>query len=192
MKKIILTISLAMIAQVSVAAQQCDSKMTQTAPNIRFSMQANGTVKDLHTGLTWMRCPLGMQWDNANSTCSGSRQSFTWQAALTEANDINDPTLGHSLYKFAGITTWRLPNIKELMSLNEAACKEPSLNGSAFKAGFSGGYGDETLILWSNTPTATMESSKHRVWAFNTRDGDINHQAASYDKPSVLLVAEQP
>lgn len=187
MKKIILSIGLALIAQVSFA-QECKTTMIKTAPNTRFIEQTSGTVKDLHTGLTWMRCPLGMLWNNADNICTGKRQGFTWQAALTEANDINDPTLGHALHKFAGITTWRLPNIKELVSLTEAACFNPTLNNKAFGSGLNGESGDTSLIVWSNTSVG----DGRQVWYYRTRDGLAYPTASLSSTWSVLLVAEQP
>ena len=66
MKKLMTALSLVLASQVAMAAQECSTDFAKTAPNTRYTYSDKGTVTDLKTGLTWMRCPVGMTWNAAN------------------------------------------------------------------------------------------------------------------------------
>jgi hypothetical protein len=90
-------------------------------------------VTDLQTGLIWQRCSVGKSWDG--TTCSGRATTHNWSEALAMAAD-----------------DWRLPNIKELMSIAETACVEPAVNLTVFPATASSEY-------WSSSPSAYSSNS---------------------------------
>ena len=69
----------------------------------RYQANADGTAKDLETGLIWMRCSVGQEWNG--KTCTGEAKAFNWE----EAKAIR--------LEFAGYTDWRLPSIEELRTL---------------------------------------------------------------------------
>jgi hypothetical protein len=69
----------------------------------RYQVNADGTAKDTETGLIWMRCSVGQEWNG--KTCTGEAKEFTGE----EAKAIR--------LEFAGYTDWRLPNIEELRTL---------------------------------------------------------------------------
>jgi Protein of unknown function (DUF1566)/Secretion system C-terminal sorting domain len=102
-----------------------------------FTDNGNGTITDNLTQLIWQKAP------NANL--------FTWENAIAYAEGLS----------LAGATDWRLPNIKELQSLNDESKTNPSTNTTYF-----GTIGIKNY--WSSTslPNQTTES-----WYWNTQFG---------------------
>lgn len=80
-----------------------------------YSVVFPGVVKDSRTGLQWMRCSLGQDWDEKSKTCNGNVRDYGWQAALDIADKINRAG------GYAGVTDWRLPTLRELQSLRYCA-----------------------------------------------------------------------
>jgi len=93
-------IFLALLASNGVYGQDKNDENLTTS---RYQANADGTVKDLETGLLWMRCAIGQEWNG--STCLGKAQRFNWQDASKIRKD------------FAGYNDWRLPSIEELRTL---------------------------------------------------------------------------
>jgi hypothetical protein len=112
------------------AQQACNDRINQTAPTSRFTDNGNGTVTDERTGLMWERCMMGYAFsdngtaaDLTDDSCTPSATTtFLWQQALQGAADRG----------FAGFTDWRLPNIKELISIVEHQCAGPAINETLF------------------------------------------------------------
>jgi hypothetical protein len=73
-------------------------------PDPRFTDNGNGTVTDRLTGLTWLQ----------NVNCFGE---LSWAAALAAANNLADGQCDLSDGSVPG--DWRLPNIKEQLSLHD-------------------------------------------------------------------------
>ena len=71
-------------------------------PNPRFTDRGNGSVTDNLTGLIWLK----------NSNCYGTR---TWLEAIGDANALANGICGLTDGSAAG--HWRLPNVRELLSL---------------------------------------------------------------------------
>jgi hypothetical protein len=119
---------------VAHAQQVCNDRINQTAPASRFTDNGNGTVTDVRTGLMWQRCMVGYAFSNngtsGNLTDDSCAPSATitglWQQALQGAVDSN------AQGGFAGFTDWRLPNIKELISIVEHQCASPAVNETIF------------------------------------------------------------
>lgn len=88
-----------------------------------FVVNADGTVTDAATGLTWDRCAWGQVWDGA--TCTGQALTLDWQQALQASVAAN--AAAH-----AGQTDWRVPNVRELESLLDFARFDPALDTGAF------------------------------------------------------------
>jgi hypothetical protein len=119
----------------AVHAQQiCNDRINQTAPASRFTDHGNGTVTDVRTGLMWQRCMVGYTFsDNgtpgtlADDSCTPSATTtFLWQQALQDAVALN------AQGGFGGFADWRLPNIKELISIVEHKCASPAINETIF------------------------------------------------------------
>ena len=99
----------------------------------------DGMITDLATGLVWMQCSLGQDYDSDSGTCSGSPTLFdTWKAALDKAAEDEYASSG-----------WRLPNIKELSSLLDGSSGASS--PYVYSKFGSGTYTD--YDYWSSTPS---------------------------------------
>ena len=130
------------------AQQTCRTVfLPATTPTEQFINNNDGTVTDTKTNLMWKRCAEGRTNDN----CSvGSNVTVTWEGALQRVLEVNRSG------GFAGQTDWRIPNIKELMSLVEFQCYEPAINLTVFP------YTIDTLNqlsqYWSSTPCISVGS----------------------------------
>ncbi|HND89281.1 MAG TPA: DUF1566 domain-containing protein, partial [Saprospiraceae bacterium] len=105
----------------------------------RFTPLLN-TVIDSLTGLEWQRFIVPTLQD-----------SMTWEAALAYAENL----------VLAGKSDWRLPNIKEMQSLNDETLSQPSLNTSVFP-------GIGICKFWSST---TLYNQPARAWYLDSRFG---------------------
>jgi hypothetical protein len=116
-----------------------------TLPN-HFTVNSNGTVADNLTGLIWQKIPYG--------------DSITWVQALLFADTL---TTG-------GFTDWRLPNIKELQSINDENFIKPSVNKAVFTTIATNKY-------WSST---SLPNQPAKAWYLDTQYG-----ITTYDNKTV-------
>jgi hypothetical protein len=128
-------------------AQVCNSSVTATAPDSRYTDNGDGTVTDSQTGLMWRQCSEG-QSTTGTACDTGSAATYTWQGALAQAQSVNN-TGG-----FATYSDWRLPNRNELASLVENSCYDPAINMTTFPNTVASYY-------WSASPLA---SSSGYAW----------------------------
>lgn len=97
---------------------------------------ADGTVFDTATGLTWMRCAVGQTWSGA--TCSGTASHHTWAEAMALTST------------HAGFGDWRLPNIRELQSIISYWSAAPAIESAvAFPATPSTAFWSATGSQWN-------------------------------------------
>ncbi len=114
-------------------------------PDPRFTDNGDGTITDNLTGLTWLRdmnCILSHYPSFDTDGLSGDG-AVSWQHALDFVRGINRgtyPSCG------AGYRDWRLPNIRELMSI----CH---YGGDTYAWLLSQGFTnpDRTVTYWSST-----------------------------------------
>lgn len=99
-----------------------------------FTDNSDGTITDNLTQLVWQKVP------NANI--------FSWENALAFAENL---TIGTN-------SDWRLPNIKELQSLNDESRTNPSVNTTFFA-----GIGVKNY--WSSTSLPNVST---KAWYWNT------------------------
>ncbi len=99
----------------------------------RFSISGE-EVTDTRTGLVWKRCSEGQTL--SGSSCTGTAASYTHEQALVRAKSANTAN---------STTGWRLPNVKELTSLADKGCQNPSIDSTAFPSTPSNWY-------WSSSP----------------------------------------
>lgn len=138
------------------AAQVCQTaNIPASTPTARFTNHGDGTVTDTQTGLRWKQCAEGL---SGTDCTTGAAQTFTWQAALQQAQTLN--TTGG----FAGFTDWRLPNIKELRSIVERQCYSPAINFNVFP-------NTPSASFWSSSPVAYFSSNAWYVY-FDNGDND--------------------
>jgi hypothetical protein len=134
----------------SVQAQSCVANYPQTTPDEQFTVHNDGTVTDKQTGLMWQQCLLGL----SGTACEqGSAQSSTWEGALQQAGQI-----------FAGYSDWRLPNVKELLSIVEKQCSVPAINLTIFP-------NSPSSYVWSSSPHA---NGSNYAWGVDFGHGTSN------------------
>ena len=137
-------------------AQICQTNsILATTPTNRFTINNDGTVNDNKTDLTWKKCSEGQSGADCNN---GSAILYTWQAALQQAQSVNNNG------GFAEYQDWRLPNIKELNSIIEEQCTGPSINLVVFPRTPSNWY-------WSSSPGAYSSTD---AWSVYFANGDYN------------------
>ncbi len=119
----------------------------------RFTDNGNGTITDNYTGLIWQKIQSAI--------------TMTWEEALAYSRTI----------ALAGKMDWRLPNIKELQSINDEKLSKPSFNKTYFTNILSGNY-------WSST---TLVQAQTKAWDINVDYGTISYNDKIL-KQNVLLV----
>jgi hypothetical protein len=118
-----------------------------------YTNNGNGTVTDNVTGLMWVRSPgsATKNWQNALSSCS----------ATTAGNMNYAPG-------FAGKTDWRLPNVRELMSImDHGSVATPYISAGTFPGTQSGNY-------WTST---TFEATPTNAWYVDFLNGIVWYEA---------------
>jgi formylglycine-generating enzyme required for sulfatase activity len=118
-----------------------------------FSDNDNETIADNYTGLIWQKIQPA--------------STMTWEEALAYADGMT----------LAGKSDWRLPNIRELQSLNDVQLSRPSFNKAFFTNMGSGNY-------WSST---TLQNTAARAWDINIDYGIVSYNDKTL-KQNVLLV----
>jgi len=88
-----------------------------------FLNNADGTVTDLDTGLTWQEIAAGA--------------AMNWEAALQYADGL----------ALAGYADWRLPNIKELQSISDETLANPSLDTNFFTGASASRHWSSTTVV---------------------------------------------
>lgn len=130
------------------------------APTSRFQINTNGTAQDLQTNLMWTRCAMGQTLD-PNGECvdaaAGTAQAQDrlrpWSGAVQRVQALNTQN-------YLGFNNWRLPTMKELVSLMEPGCNSYTGNG------FIGtGLNHDVFpiwrtsrqprVMWTSTPART-------------------------------------
>lgn len=124
---------------------RCVSGEMQTS-FVKYIDNADGTIKDKQTGLTWQKCSVGQTND---ATCSMLASFPDWATALTTCSGL--PLAGK---------TWRLPSLKELKTIIDTnLATPPTIDTAIFPSTELNGY-------WSSTTYAPVTGSAWVV-AFN-------------------------
>ncbi len=159
----------------------------QTADAKAFSVLAAGVVKDTRTGLEWMRCSFGQEWNDSSKTCTGEMKKFNWQGALDAAAKQN------SMGGVAGRTGWRVPSVRELQSIRYcskgAKAEKVDLldNQSAVPVACANGSSSPTIDgaifpatpdtwYWTSTPHSAYSAGAWYVHFFNGMSNYTNHR----------------
>jgi len=139
------------------AGQTCLKSIIATTPEANFTTIPDGTATDNTTGLMWMRCSLGQEWNG--NTCIGTATTFSWAEALNAA----------AAQEFAGYADWRLPNKNELESIIEGSCSLPAINATVFPA-------TPPAYFWSSSPYAPVAQG---AWSVDFAYGTVNASVKS-------------
>ncbi len=151
--KFVLALSVSLLAfSSSWASSSCKGMGAETAPASQFKNNGDGTVTDKKSGLTWMKCSVGMTWDG--KICAGDADRKSWRKAKSEVRSLNNKG-------FAGSKKWRLPTRDELEKIVERKCFAPSISSEVFPRTATTGY-------W--TETTDNHSDKH-AWIVFFRHG---------------------
>ena len=142
---------------------------------IRHYKVKGGLVKDITTGLMWMRCSIGQTWNGAS--CEGKASEVRWKQVMAIPKYFGS---------YAGYSDWRLPTIKELNTLvycsngktiqykedgygSKGGCgknyKRPTIEQSVFPNTAASGY-------WSSSPNA---NSSDNAWGVDFYNGNGNN-----------------
>jgi hypothetical protein len=109
-------------------------QMGQAWPEPRFVDKGQGTVTDNLTGLIWLK----------DSRCLTRHY---WWDALSECNSLSNGDCG--LFDGSSPGDWRMPNIKELLSLIDYSNAEPALPTAHLFTGVMNN------LYWSSTSVTT-------------------------------------
>jgi hypothetical protein len=139
-------------------------KVVSTTPNNEFEIQPGGdTVLHEPTGLIWKRCVEGRSWDGAE--CTGQAEGYDWLEALAAADAQGD---------------WRVPNMRELLSLVEYCARFPAVNSDIFSM-----TGVDSV--WTSTP---VYSSNIEAWQVDFGRGRPDQAGKTDTGVPVLLVKD--
>jgi hypothetical protein len=133
---------------------------------LSYEDNGDGTVTDVRTGLTWEK----KTGANVNSVCS-------WHDAFANVAELN-------AMKFAGHDDWRLPNVRELLSIVDYGQSNPSIHPI-----FGPTAGALTVAsYWSSTSWAAYQPAQ-TAWAVNFSDSVVDYAGMlPFDKASVNRV----
>ncbi|TVR02246.1 MAG: DUF1566 domain-containing protein [Desulfovibrionales bacterium] len=114
-------------------AEHCLQGSSPSNPDDYYRDNDDGTITDIRTGLMWKKCSEGQVWNGIS--CTGIAYAFTWNSALRHA----------SVHSYANYSDWRMPNVKELVSLVEFCRVTPSINTKFFP-------NTPATFFWTSSP----------------------------------------
>lgn len=137
----------------------------------RYQAHTNGTLTDQHTGLMWMRCSVGQQWNGVS--CTGSASRHSWDNAMATAKAL----------EYAGYSDWRVPTREELDSIVHCSSgRRSGFNSNGYGGHCQGDYAKPTVSLaaFPNTPDTWYWSSSPygqsnvNAWVMGAADGGLS------------------
>ena len=162
MKIYLLVACLAVTLPLLATAQICDPQIPAATPDRDFILRNDGNTIHIPTGLMWSRCSIGQTWNGTTCIDGGALGDnyFVWQDSLKKADSVI----------LAGFDDWRLPNIKELASLVETACKQPAINLTVFP------NTPVSEVYWTSTPSSFPAN---QAWYISFYGGAENNYVKS-------------
>ena len=121
-----------------------------------FSPVGSSSVTvDNITGLMWV----------TNPSDAGMGATYNWQNALAAC----ETTIGGA-GTYATYSDWRLPNVRELMSIVDyGVCSQPHINMTFF-------FGTSAAVYWTST---TYAAGSTGAWEVDFSDGSVNYYGKS-------------
>ncbi|RHX86928.1 DUF1566 domain-containing protein [Leptospira stimsonii] len=150
---------------------------TSFQTNVAFSSDSSEPVTlDRQTGLIWKYCAEGSN----NTTCGVPDESFFYPQALSVCSSLNAL---HSGAGYAGISTWRIPEIEELLTLTQHT---NPITGFLRLSDFPGGVSS----FWTKTEDAT---DSLKVWSYSFETDQIDTNGKNFGSSrSVRCVSGSP
>lgn len=131
-----------------------DSDHNPSVIQLSYRDNGNGTVTDNITGLMWKKCSEGQANDAA---CTGAAATYAWSGASNAIDQCENLT-------FAGYSDWRLPNIKELMSIADyGAAAAAKINETYFP-------NTQANTYWSSTYSVPLT---YNIWSVDFTTGKV-------------------
>lgn len=118
---------------------------------LSYRDNGNGTVTDIRSGLTWEK-----------KTDANVNENYTWESAFAYVAELNAMNGGAG---FAGHNDWRLPNVRELLSIVDYGRANPSIHPIFGPTAGVLNY----VMFWSSTSWAGYQP-QYNAWAVNFRD----------------------
>lgn len=117
------------------------SGTTNVTVNGKTDVKSNNTVTDDNTGLMWTRYPSA-------SVGSASDGRLKWDDTGGSNEDVFAYCDAANTASLSGHTDWRVPNIREMMTLPNMEVADAQPDGTAFPSGFNAN-------AWSSTTAPT-------------------------------------
>jgi hypothetical protein len=164
--KTLITLFCSLFVTSFALAQTCPNKVAETTPSQDFSINGDGTVTHLTSGLMWSQCSLGQQW--LNNQCIGDALELDWAIASEQVKSV----------QLAGFNDWRLPDINEIETIVERSCYDPAINLTVFPQ-------TPSLFYWSATPDTYGPGA---AWRLFFHYGDVYYYSYKFNLSAVRLV----
>ena len=147
-----------------------DDADVRAGGSLSYTDNGDGTVTDNRTGLTWEK-----------KTDANVNDNYTWHTAFDYIAELNAMNGGAG---FAGHNDWRLPNVKELLTIVDYGRSNPSIDPifgpTAGKLNF--------VNFWSSTSWAAY-NPEYNAWSVNFRDSYADYSGMlPFGKASFLRV----
>lgn len=102
----------------------------------QFTISERGFALHPKTSVEWFRCNAGERFQNRR--CTGDALLLTLDEALAYAEEFSRSTPGQ----------WRLPTVREMRTIQERQCHNPSMNPNVFPSVLVNNYWTMTPSRW--------------------------------------------
>ena len=139
-------------------------------PQPRFTDNLDGTVTDNLTGLIWLknaRCPVGSELVSATP--------MAIVASLNSTGTMGDAHCGDVSNGGSHQTDWRVPNVREFLSLLNYAYNDPAISNAAGTGQATNG--DPFMDLQTDYKTSTFQADCNAAcptYGFNLYNGKVD------------------
>ena len=128
------------------------------------------TVRDVKSGITWLRCSVGQTWNMHEQTCLGEIVKLNQQEVMIAIEQASEQLGG----------SWRLPNLEELQGLVCETCEPPKIKEKYFPNVSPEAY-------WTRKKNFL---NKKMYWTVNFMTGHSYSRFFGYQRLPVLLVQD--